>query len=889
MHTDASVAAKVAEAFIDRRRISWQAALDSAVSAHDHARVEQFRALESLRADNSAPLVGSRDIRATQIGVTWFATAQLSVMIVGTVLFGVAFDALAVVPASKLLLVLAFATSAIVLMAAETRTRRVQALMNVFLVSAVAFMRPVLGAVAAGASSPWVAALVGVTSRVYPEAFLAAQMWMFALDFPRSARLTRFDRFGGAIVAALWVLGAVLLFANLLGPSAPMALQVLRRNDPRDAFWFLLSVPMVGAVGAIAWRTKRADAQERHRVTRCAAGFSLGLAPFLLLVLGGLVSPSLNRALHDVTSHDWWLLDTVVLTGLMVMPIATAIAVITDRALDVAIVVHRATQYTLTTRVLKLLVASPIVLLLLLLYQQRDLSVAAILAGSRGLMLVSWAAAACVLLALRRQFASAIDRLFGLRTVDHRAEFNAVLDRVRNAREFREAAFTVRRELDHVIDAEYVSILRMDIATPECLAGRDLPWQRHCALQRIAEDVDACIDLSSTSSLFALLPHRDREWVTRHGATALAPVRQRDGKLLAVILVGRAGSGMPLTRDDRWLIASVATLLALAWPPSRSHTTARSETDHEGEREELALECTGCSRVFPTSASTCVCGAALEPASLPPVLSRKFSLTHRIGRGGMGVVYLAEDIQLGRQVAIKTLPAASPQAIADLRNEARAMAGLTHDGLAVIYGIEVWRDTPALIVEYCAGATLADRLARGALSRDAVIDLGRTVLDALAYMHRRGVAHGDIKPSNIGFSAEGRVKLLDFGLMTAHRDALEAADDPDDSPETSTLSGTLLYLPPEAFRGGDCLRHRDLWATAVVLFEAITGCHPFDAKARVTLLGSVAPELSAVLERALANERNARFQSASEFRIAFDSACQRWRSTHEETIGTRDR
>src|SRR5207253_8576282 len=123
-------------------------------------------------------------------------------------------------------------------------------------------------------------------------------------------------------------------------------------------------------------------------------------------------------------------------------------------------------------------------------------------------------------------------------------------------------------------------------------------------------------------------------------------------------------------------------------------------------------------------------------------------------------------------VAIKTLPRVSPEHAMRLRREARAMAAVQHRHLALIYGVETWRGTPLLVVEYLDGGTLADRLKAGPLAIDGVRELGISLCGALHSMHRSGVLHRDIKPSNIGFTREGVPKQLDFGLaMLANQTA----------------------------------------------------------------------------------------------------------------------
>jgi serine/threonine protein kinase len=250
---------------------------------------------------------------------------------------------------------------------------------------------------------------------------------------------------------------------------------------------------------------------------------------------------------------------------------------------------------------------------------------------------------------------------------------------------------------------------------------------------------------------------------------------------------------------------------------------------------EAAFECDACGRVSPP-ATRCGCGGTLRAALLPRRLSGKFEILGRCGTGGMGVVYLARDIALQRDVALKTLPVRRDEAVARLRDEARAMATLNHDALATIYGLELWRRTPVLVVEYCAGGTLAGVIARRSLSRAELLALGIRLTGALVYMHDRGFLHRDVKPSNIGFTADGDAKLLDFGLSDA-----------------DAAAGTPGYLPPETLAGAAPDAAIDLWGLAVVLLQAARDHDP---------------ALAAFFARALAPARAARFRTARDMRDA---------------------
>jgi serine/threonine protein kinase len=184
----------------------------------------------------------------------------------------------------------------------------------------------------------------------------------------------------------------------------------------------------------------------------------------------------------------------------------------------------------------------------------------------------------------------------------------------------------------------------------------------------------------------------------------------------------------------------------------------------------------------------------------------------------MGVVYRAEDVILRRQVAVKTLPRLSADAAERLLDEARAMAALSHTHIAVLYGAEQWRGTPVLMVEYLEGGTLAERLRGGRLPIDMALELGRALAEGLVYMHATNRFHGDIKPSNIGFTINGTVKFMDFGVSRTMQG---------DGHAGHLVGGTLTYLSPDVLDGAPTGAESDVWALSVTLFQMLTGHHPF--------------------------------------------------------------
>jgi serine/threonine-protein kinase len=206
-----------------------------------------------------------------------------------------------------------------------------------------------------------------------------------------------------------------------------------------------------------------------------------------------------------------------------------------------------------------------------------------------------------------------------------------------------------------------------------------------------------------------------------------------------------------------------------------------------------------------------------------------YRITGKLGEGGMGAVYRATDIKLGREVAIKVLPdafASDPDRLARFTREAQVLASLNHPHIAAIYGVE----DRALIMELVEGPTLAERIAEGPIPLEESLEIARQIGDALEAAHEKGIVHRDLKPANIKVTADGRVKVLDFGLAKALDPRAGVASDPVNSPtltaqatEAGVILGTARYMAPEQAKGKAVDKRADIWAFGVVLYEMLTG------------------------------------------------------------------
>jgi len=238
------------------------------------------------------------------------------------------------------------------------------------------------------------------------------------------------------------------------------------------------------------------------------------------------------------------------------------------------------------------------------------------------------------------------------------------------------------------------------------------------------------------------------------------------------------------------------------------------------------------------------------PAAIGP-----FKIERELGRGGMGVVYLATDTMLDRRVAIKALPpdlAADPDRLARFQREAKVLASLSHPHVGGIYGLESVDGQQYLVLEYIDGETLADRLAGGPIPIAEAIALGKQIAEALEAAHEKGIIHRDLKPGNVMVTAEGVVKVLDFGLARTAEgspSSTNAAIKPDSPTLVSlprhsptipgAIMGTAGYMSPEQARGKAVDKRSDIFSFGCVLYEMLTGAGPFPGETVTDSLGAI--------------------------------------------------
>jgi hypothetical protein len=809
---------RLADAVADGDPVDWPSAEASLTTEADRAIATQLRGIAGISGPDAHPHRPSTGRRLPRLlrAATWVGWVTSAAGLLGFLLTYPSTGGSRPVPLILALVVFGSVASWLNIMGQSDR--RALALSGMYWAVAAAFSAAGVRRLSRTELIPF-----GMTMllALRPEAFLSAFLWQFARDFPAQTRFGRVDRICTAGLVAALIAACVLQAASVTvrwhGAIVPDLTVLDRSYRGGQWFWVIVFVTAVPALAAIWIRGRSAEGTERSRVRLFVCGVILALAPVIAEVLIESLSPSYSHFTR--TPGGRTVGGLIVYPPLFAFPIFTAFVLLDAGVLDIRVAAQRALHYVLTRWFISWGTSLPIVLLAGVLYVNRSQSVAVVLATPAARVLLWTAIVGAVLLACRGALLRTVDRWMLRGVADPAVMLARAGHDLRTARTLMELASVVAAAAERTLQAEtdvYIVEAGNRLVSART-GGTQQRGQGHTSLVPVlvqGAGGPCMVDPRVGASYYDLLSTDDRAWIHRDDIMAVCPiVTDRDGRVLALMTLQKRRSALRLSEADMQFLAAACAAATLAHSGPATPEAAAPV-------EELGLVCTTCSRVeaWPIDSNRCACGGDWERAALPKTVRGYLRLDKRLGAGGMGVVYQATDLTLDRAVAVKTLPALSPAAAERLLQEARSMAALSHPHIAVLYAAELWRGTPILVVELLEGGTMESWLREHRPSASDALGIVARLAETLDYMHTQGRCHGDIKPSNVGFTANGVAKFLDFGLSRSLYAGAESA---------CQVGGTLAYLAPEVLSGAAPGPAADVWALSVVLFEAVAGYHPF--------------------------------------------------------------
>jgi len=871
---------QIVDAISDGERIDWDSVrrrFSNRTNAEYFKHLETVSRIGELTQDDASLQQDSRESRWVSALIVC-ASAEIAIGIAGAILY----REHSFVNGLRLLTLLAFAGAGVILRHSGN-SARARDLGAAFVLRAFGFGRtPFM--LSLGAWLPGTA-LITLLSGLALDSWMPFFIWRFVRRFPETSRFTAIDRIAIAFTSIAGATGAVLFAINLWVAITHQTAGFLRtfwksyeEGQRYSATTFALILP---ALPIVLIRARSAPPDERARVRVFSTALVVGSVPICIeLILEALV-PSYTAFLRGSPRALTAMVITV-LVPLVTVPLITGYSVLVHHTLDARLVIRQGVYYLLAKWTLAGLTLALFGFLVSHVYARRNDSVASVASDRRSMLLLLLVALGSALFAGRKYLIGWVNRWFDRARADRAIVLARTGDALRLVRTRLELAAYVEHAAQHALSASAIVHLfdtRRHAYIPFGRGSLSLPAESALGSLLTSEPTLSLVRTDRDNFIVRCLPRTERFWLSETNVSAVAPIRSSGAERPAgLIAFGPRRDGMGYSRDDERFVAALASAAGIALENLRLKSEAAED------REEFGMLCERCHRVVDAleGATTCPCGGPLKSAAVPRRISGKFLVEALLGVGGMGVAYLASDTGLNRRVALKTLPSLSFEAMTRLKREAQTMAALAHPNLAMILGQESWRGTPILVCEYLPGGTLQQRIASGPLAVNDALSLTLALLDALHYMHGQGVLHRDIKPSNIAFAVDGTPKLLDFGVagLMERLQAFTPGDGATTAPAMgTTLAGTIAYLPPAAFRGETPTVLFDLWALTVVLFESITGRHPFAAgvdtaenicrgRLTVSVDGDCPEAIGDFLRKALTAHSHRYFESSTALRDA---------------------
>ena len=648
------------------------------------------------------------------------------------------------------------------------------------------------------------------------------------------------------------------------------------------AFYWMAYLPLTFVMLAIKYR-RLTNLTDKRRVRVIAAGLA-----FVLLAPLSTVLYSVPGFLESAPGASFFTSISLATLLVLVFPVCFAYAILRHQLFDIRLIIRQGLRYAAAQKVLLLALPAFIAVFLLDLYGHKDKSIDAIL-RDRGWIYPVLAGIAALLHMQRQRWLQALDRRFFREQYNAHEILRVALKKVYAATNLAQVAPAVVKQIEAAMHVQFCAIMehRADekmyrplAICPDQFCPPPVPVESKIVelSKLLAKPITVSPDESNWLS--HQLPKNEWQLIVGSGISLIAPIRSTQNDTL--ILLGKKRSEQPFTSEDVRLVEDITIGLSLLSGPASAKNGA----------VELCTECPTCGRCYETNLGRCPMDETrLVTVPVPSCLDERFKLQCRIGKGGMGVVYEATDLQLQRKVAIKVISEdriGGSGAVERFRRESRVLAGFQHPNVVTLFDIGIApQGRPFLVMELLSGLTLRQELDRtNTLPLPEIRNIVHQVCAALSAAHGRSLVHRDLKPANIflcdnidrhGLCEHVRsdliVKILDFGLAKLVLQPPKGEQSTLFSTGIGQIAGTPAYMPPEVLRGERAQRGSDIWALSVITFEMLTGQNPFAdrvIKPVTTYLEGLPKASHEFFKRCFARDSAQRPDSVEMFLLRFD-------------------
>ncbi len=698
-------------------------------------------------------------------------------------------------------------------------------------------------------------------------------LFAFASIFPRRIWPTR------------WIVVALIPAAVVMAWHVYWGVQLMRDLGPPTGLGdaapgvFLVNVAYAAAALALLVSHRRAASTvtDRRRIGVLIFGIATGAAAAVGVIAGYWLNPGAGI----FATRPMTLLALVFLAT----PASFAYAILRHQLFDLRLIIRQGLRHALARRSVDALVPVLGALLLadIILHREQPLMS---LITTRGWWYLPIAGALLLVRSRRAQWLTRVDRRFFRERYDAHRLLTSIAEQVGRASSFDAIAPSIVQQIDEALHPTFVSVLtHLPASSSFSSDSARVPQSGPVALPTSLTVIKVlsvlrkplALSLGQTAWVRHQLPVEERTLLLEHGIELLVPIWGISASELPLklIVLGPRRSEEPYNEED------------LEWLTTIAHAVG-ALLERSSDGEQGLAECERCGRCYEGATAVCVHDREkLTRIRGAILINGRYRLESRLGRGGMGAVYVALDTALERSVAVKVIrdDVTSPLDLESrFRREARAAASFAHPHVVRVYDFGVERSgRPFLVMELLEGGTLRERLTSGApMDRTEVLQILRGVCSALAAAHARALVHRDLKPENIYLQrhATGSVpKVLDFGLAKALHGEQTPADSTAAGTSAGLLVGTLEYMAPEQVAGDDVNPAWDVWALGIIAYEMLTGRHPFRQAvgfgyARHSDHGptgahggppALPPSIDAFLRRALSRNRSDRPANADDF------------------------